>query len=123
MNIPANHQAVMPYLMLAHAEKFIDFVSAVFEATLSEKQLSPDGKIRHCEATINGSTVMFTDISENDWPVATAHLFVYVPNADVAYESALANGATSVMGLSDQHYGRTCGVLDPCGNTWWITSL
>jgi len=27
------------------------------------------------------------------------------------------------MQLSDQSYGRTCGVKDPCGNSWWITSV
>lgn len=122
MNVPANHQAVMPYLMLANAEKFIDFVTTVFAATISEKQLTPEGKIRHCEANIKGSTIMFTHINE-DWPTATAHLFVYVANADESYHKALTHGATSVMDLSDQHYGRTCGVKDPCGNTWWITSL
>ena len=122
MNIPQNHQAVMPYLMLANAEKFIDFVQTVFEATISEKQLTPEGKIRHCEANIKGSTLMFTDINE-DWPTATAHLFVYVASADESYHKALANGAINVMGLSDQSYGRTCGVKDPCGNTWWITSV
>ena len=122
MNVPANHQAVMPYLMLANAEKFIDFVTVVFAAAINEKQLTPEGKIRHCEANIEGSTIMFTNINE-DWPAATAHLFVYVANADESYHKALARGATSVMDLSDQHYGRTCGVKDPCGNTWWITSI
>ena len=122
MNVPANHQAVMPYLMLANAEKFLDFVAVVFAATINEKQLTPEGKIRHCEANIEGSTIMFTNVNE-DWPAATAHLFVYVANADESYHKALAHGATSVMDLSDQHYGRTCGVKDPCGNTWWITSV
>ena len=32
-------------------------------------------------------------------------------------------GATTVMGLSDQDYGRTCGLTDPLGNVWWITSV
>ncbi|WP_200911881.1 VOC family protein [Pedobacter sp. Hv1] len=122
MNIPKEHQTVMPYLMLADAKKFIDFVQLIFDATITAKQLTADGKIRHCEATIGGCTLMFTDANE-DWAVATANLFVYVANADETYDKALENGASSVMGLSDQSYGRTCGIEDPCGNTWWITSL
>jgi len=48
---------------------------------------------------------------------------VYVEDADAAYKLALDNGATSLMPPADQDYGRTCGVKDPFGNTWWITSV
>jgi uncharacterized glyoxalase superfamily protein PhnB len=78
--------------------------------------------IRHAELQIAGSTIMFTNATEQ-WPPQTANLFVYVENADSAYARALEAGASSVMDLSDQHYGRTCGVKDPTGNTWWITSV
>ena len=44
-------------------------------------------------------------------------------NLSAADEKALQAGATSVMPPADQDYGRSCGVKDPCGNTWWITSV
>ncbi|MNF93706.1 Glyoxalase-like domain protein [compost metagenome] len=65
---------------------------------------------------------MVTDAT-NDWKPQTANLFVYVPNADESFKKALEEGATELMGLSDQEYGRTCGVTDPFGNVWWITSV
>jgi uncharacterized glyoxalase superfamily protein PhnB len=71
---------------------------------------------------IDGSTIMLADATEQ-WKEQTANLFVYVENADKAYNTALENGATSLMELSDQSYGRTCGVTDPVGNVWWITSM
>ena len=52
--------------------------------------------------------------------VTQAFLF---ENADESYKKAIDEGATTVMELSDQDYGRTCGVSDPFGNTWWITSV
>ena len=52
-----------------------------------------------------------------------ASLFVYVENADESFEAAKANGATVLMELSNQDYGRTCGITDPTGNIWWITSV
>jgi PhnB protein len=121
MPIPPNHQAVMTYLMLDNPNEFINFVEKVFDAMISAKHESPEG-IRHCEATIGGSTIMFAGTTA-DWPAQTTNLFVYVEDVDSTYTNALANGATSIMGLSDQDYGRTCGIKDPCGNVWWMTTI
>lgn len=123
MNIPKNHQTVMPYLILNGALNFIDFTKNVFNATvLHAPKLRDDGTTLHAEITIHGSTIMVTDAT-NDWKPQTANLFVYVPNADESFKKALVEGATELMGLSDQEYGRTCGVTDPFGNVWWITSI
>ncbi|WP_291148756.1 VOC family protein [Flavobacterium sp. UBA7680] len=123
MNLPAEHQTVMPYLILKGASQFIDFTKNVFGASETHsKALREDGTIMHAEITLNGSTIMVTDETQ-DWSKQTANLFVYVLNADKTYLKALENGAVSLMGLSDQDYGRTCGVTDPFGNVWWITSV
>lgn len=125
MNIPKGHQAVMPYLMLKGALNFIEFTKSVFDAELTTgmPKLHDDGKsVMHSEVTITGSTIMFTDATDQ-WTEQTANLFVYVDDADKRYKKAIDAGATSVMGLSNQSYGRTCGVRDPFGNTWWITSV
>jgi PhnB protein len=125
MKLPKGHQVVMPYLMLNGALKFIDFVKAVFNAELTTgmHRLREDGvTVMHSEITIGGSTIMFSDATEQ-WPEQTANLFVYVDNADETYKKAIASGAVTTMALSDQDYGRTCGVTDPFGNVWWITSV
>lgn len=123
MNIPAEHQTIMPYLILQGAEKFIDFTKTVFGATeTNTKSFREDGTIMHAEVTLNGSTIMITD-ETTDWAKQTSNLFVYMQNADDTYKKALENGAVSLMELSDQDYGRTCGVTDPFGNVWWITSV
>jgi len=123
MNLPAEHQTIMPYLILQGASQFIDFTKKVFGASQTHsKAMREDGTIIHAEITLNGSTIMVTDVTP-DWSKQTANLFVYVSNADKTYLKALENGAVSLMGLSDQEYGRTCGVTDPFGNVWWITSV
>lgn len=125
MNIPKRHQVVMPYLMLNGAIKFIDFTKAVFnaEVNMAMHKLRDGGdKLMHSEITIGDSTIMFTDATE-EWKPQTANLFVYVDNADETYAKALSAGAISLMELSNQDYGRTCGVTDPFGNVWWITSV
>ena len=123
LKIPNGHQAIMPYLMLNGAAKFRDFVVDVFGGTVTSLHNQPDSElIKHSEIQIEGSTIMFSDATK-DWPAHPANLFVYVKNADETYEKALQEGGTSIMELTDQDYGRTCGVSDPCGNVWWITSV
>jgi len=123
MKIPDSHQTVMPYLMLNDAEGFLQFCTNVFHANLLNKALNEEEQtIRHAEIQIGDSTIMFTQ-STDKWPETPANLFIYVENADQSYQQALNAGAESVMELSDQSYGRTCGVKDPCNNVWWITSL
>lgn len=123
MNIPAEHQTIMPYLIVQGAARFIDFTKNVFGASESgTKSIREDGTIMHAEITLNGSTIMVTD-EITDWAKQTANLFVYVPDADAAYQKAIEHGASSLMELNNKDYGRTCGVTDPFGNVWWITSV
>jgi len=123
MKIPTGHQTIMPYLMLESAEKFIDFTTKVFGAEVKFKTMRDNTDVvMHSEIQISGSTIMFCDSTEK-WKKDTANLFIYVEDADQTYERALSEGAITVMELADQDYGRSCGVTDPSGNVWWITSV
>ena len=119
--IPAGYQRVMPYLILDDADAFLDFTKKVFGAT--EKYISrrENKRMLHAELQIGDSTIMFSE-SNSEYSRQNAGLYVYVPDADVAYVNALAEGATSIMQMSDQPYGRTGGIMDPTGNTWWIVT-
>jgi len=49
--------------------------------------------------------------------------YLYVPNADETYASALQAGATSIYPVADQPYGdRNGGIKDPFGNTWYVAT-
>ncbi len=103
MNIPKEHQEIMPYLILNNAQAFIDFMQNVFDAEENEsmKSMRDDKTIMHAEIRIGGSTIMFTDSSDN-FPVSNAGLFIYVDDADKRFKKAIDAGATIIMGLSDQ---------------------
>ncbi len=122
MEIPNIHQTVMPYLILKNVAAFIQFASEVFDAKELSRHLDENGEIRHAEIMIGNSTIMMGQ-SSGEYPPMTAGMFVYVKDADACYQKALAAGASSVNELADQEYGRTAGVMDPCHNTWWITSV
>ncbi len=122
MEIPKNYQTVMPYLILKDATGFIHFVEKVFEGKETYKVMRDEHTIMHGEVMIGGSTVMFADSTDQFQP-RNAGMFVYVENADQAYQAALNEGATVLSPMADQPYGRSGGIKDPFGNDWWITSV
>lgn len=115
------YQAVMPYLILKDIPAFLKFTKDVFGAEEKLKRTDDDGRIMHVEIVIGDSTIMAGE-SNKQWKAQPAGLYVNVASADVTFQKALDAGATPVMELSDQDYGRTGGVNDSNGNTWWITS-
>jgi len=121
LKIPENYQAVMLYLILKDAQKFIDFTTRVFEASLTHKAMRDPHHIQHGEVMIGGTTIMFADATET-YAERPAGMFVYVLDVDKTFKQALEEGGTVVSSVSDQPYGRSGGISDPCGNTWWITS-
>ncbi|WP_345950506.1 VOC family protein [Mucilaginibacter sp. PAMB04274] len=97
-------------------------MQTVFGATEKLKVMRNETTIMHAELQVGTSTIMFTDATE-DYPVQNAGLFIYVADCDTTYQKALANGASSIMEPANQDYGRSAGVLDAFGNTWWISQV
>jgi len=121
LNIPTNYQTVMPYLIINNAENFIVFMQKVFGAKQTHKAMRDAQTIIHAEMMVGGCTIMFADSTEKFQP-RTAGLFIYVDDADKTFKKAIDAGATVVMEVADQSCGRSGGVLDLFGNTWWVTS-
>ncbi len=118
--IPGGYQRITPYLILENAEGFLGFTKSVFGAEEKYKAMRSENVIMHAEIKIAGSSIMIADATEQ-FKKQTAGLFIYVNNCDEVYQSALANGATTVSEPANQEYGRSAGVTDPFGVTWWIT--
>lgn len=121
METQHTQQAVIPYLILPEAHNFFDFVKKVFNGSETSRFLNDDQSLMHGEVNISGSTIMFGNAGDS-WKPQPAGLFIYVENADETFKKALDNGATVIMELENKDYGRTGGVQDPFGNTWWITA-
>ena len=82
----------------------------------------PDGKIMHAEMKIGDSRVMLGEANEQ-WPLTTASLHLYVPDVDSAYKRAVDAGGKPTVEPMDQFYGDRSGcVKDASGNTWWIAT-
>jgi PhnB protein len=120
-NIPEGYQQVMPYLIVENAAAFMEFMKKVFGAEERNKAMRDEKLIMHAELSIGGNVIMLADATEL-YKQQPAGIFVYVEDCDSVYNDALANGATSVSEPADQSYGRSAGVKDAFGNTWWLTS-
>jgi len=122
LNIPEGYQCIMPYLIVNNATGFFQFTKDVFGAEERHKAMRDEHLIMHAEISIGGSVIMFADATEA-YQERTAGIFMYVADCDAVYKTALENGASPVMEPADQSYGRSAGINDPFGNTWWITSV
>lgn len=120
--IPEDYQTVTTYLIIKNAVAFIQFMQTVFNAEVVNKHMRDENTIMHAELKIGNSIIMLAD-STPQYPPANANLFIYVEDADATYKKAIDNGASTVTELANQSYGRSGGIKDSFGNTWWITSV
>lgn len=119
---PDGYHTIIPYLIIQNAADFIQFTQDVFGAQLINKHMRDETMIMHAEVKVGDSIIMFADSTTQYGPMNGA-FFIYVDDADATYQQATKQGATVVTEMGDQQYGRSGGVKDPFGNTWWITSV
>src|SRR5947209_3857158 len=117
---PDGYRTVTPYLVVNGAAKVIDFAKAAFGAKETVRMPRPDGLIGHAEMKIGDSMVMIADDSPQ-YPQTNTFLYLYVPDVDATYKSAIRAGAKSLQEPKTQFYGdRNATVKDLAGNLWGI---
>ena len=117
---PPGYGTVTPWIISRNAGRLIEFTKAAFGAQELARIPGPDGGIGHAEVRIGDSIVMMFD-ARDGWPDTPAFLRVYVPDADAAFQRALAAGATPVTAVTGLFFGDRVGrVRDPLGNIWWL---
>ena len=120
--IPEGYHSVTPYAVVDDVGPALEFVEKAFGAKVSEAARDANGVIRHAEAVIGDSHVMFGKATEQ-WGVRAATLLLYVEDVDAVYRRAVDAGATTIREPENQFYGdRSAGVSDPQGNQWWIST-
>lgn len=120
--LPGQIRTVQPYLHLRGAEKMIPFLENAFGAkVLGDIARSPDGKVLHATLQIGTNTLELSEAYGEFQPMP-CHIHLHIDDGDALYESALRAGATSVDPPSNKPYGRSGGVKDAFGNTWYMTS-
>jgi PhnB protein len=128
--VPSAYRGVTSYLILRDAARAFEFYQKAFDAKPVLRLDGPDGKIAHAEVQIAGGHVMMSEENlEMGHPSAQTlggspvSLMFYVPDADRAFERAIAAGGSVHRAMQDQFYGDRSGtLLDPFGIMWTIAT-
>lgn len=111
--LPSGFHSVTPRMVVADVAGQVEFLRAVFDATGTVHADRP------AEIRIGNSLLLISRAGERE--LFPAFLYVYVDDADSAYQRALAAGAISVEPPLDTPYGdRRAMVRDRSGNIFQI---
>ncbi len=114
--------AIQPYLHPLRAEPVINFLKRAFGAEELGRYTAPDGVIPHTTIRIGDSQLEMGEAHGPYQPMKSM-FYLYVPNVDAVYRTALAAGAKSMKEPAEQPYGDRVGaVTDIFGNQWWIAT-
>jgi uncharacterized glyoxalase superfamily protein PhnB len=118
---PENYNSVSPYFVVDGAQKMVDLLKQLFNASELRRYDNPDGTIMHVEVRIEDSVVMIGDSSDQH-PPNTHLLHIYVPDVDETFRKALRLGCTAVdePGQKEGDPDRRGTFKDFAGNLWAV---
>jgi PhnB protein len=119
---PEGVPSIQPYLHLRGSEKMIPFLESAFGGVVQgHVPRSPEGHVLHATVQIGDNTLEL-DEAHGEFRPMPCHLHLHIDDADAMYARAIRAGATSIDPPSNKPYGRSGGVKDPFGNSWYMTS-
>jgi PhnB protein len=118
--------AVVPLLSVRNGTKAIEFYKAAFGAREVFRVEDEHGKVVG-QLSAGGAEFWLADESPQDFNFSpeslgggSVRLLLIVEDPDVAFERAVAAGATVVWPVGNQHGWRVGRVVDPFGHHWEI---
>lgn len=122
MYIPDGYGTVFPYMIVDGADQLADFLSKVFGATVEGRTVLPDGRVANIRMRIGTSSFMMSQPGDEKIKAMPASYYLYVEDVDSTFQAAIEHGAGKVLDPADMPYkDRQAGIVDPSGNTWWIS--
>ncbi len=118
---PANYNSVSPYFIVKDAQRLIDLLHKIFNASELRRYDHSNGTIMHAEIKIDDSVIMLADASDK-YPSVSMVMHVYVEDVDKTFDAAIAAGC-KVIELPKQREGdpdRRATFMDFADNIWSI---
>jgi uncharacterized glyoxalase superfamily protein PhnB len=114
--------AIQPYLHPLRVDPVMNFLKRAFGAEDLGRYTAPDGVVHHMTVAIGDSHLEMGE-AQGPYQPMKSMFYLYVPNVDDVYRTALAAGAKSMKEPAEQPYGDRVGaVTDIFGNQWWIAT-
>lgn len=119
---PDGFHTVTPYLFVDKPQLLIDFLKNTFFAKEINCSINPiNGDIANCILQIGDTCIMISQAREQFEGMRTA-LYLFVDDVETIHRKAVENGAKVEFEPNDMPYeDRQSGIIDPCGNYWWIS--
>jgi len=114
--------AIQPYLHPLRVDPVVSFLKRAFGAQELGRYTAPDGVVPHTTIRIGNSQLEMGEAHGPYQPMKSM-FYLYVPDVDAVYRTALAAGAKPMKEPAEQPYGDRVGaVTDAFGNQWWIAT-
>ena len=129
--VPEGYHTVTPSFTFKDSRKAIEFYKKAFGAKVLDLFPNPNSQgTLHASLQIGNSIVLMGDEmpgqnckSAETLGSSPISLYVYVPDADAAFQQAVAAGGTTVMPVADMFWGDRAGqIKDPFGHSWMIAT-
>ena len=130
--------SIMPFMYNDDVVGAFKLYQEIFGATEVHRVAQPNGRVSHIQMAIGDTHVMLRDATTPDLAEYRAkgfattplllggtplHLYIYVADADAAFQRALDSGSQIVDPMDDKDWGDRCGgVQDPFGHIWYIAT-
>ena len=121
MYVPPGFTRLFPYLFVADAERYLNFLAEGLGGQIAGIHRNPDNTVANAHVVFGDTTIMVSEARDEFAPTQATY-YLYVENADAATDRAEAAGATVIFAPADMDYGdRQSGVRDSAGNVWWLS--
>jgi PhnB protein len=127
---PKGYHTATHALVVDNATKALEFYTKALGAKVRMSSPGPNGSVLHAEIEIGDSVIFLSDEfpgsdlqSPKKLGGSTSGVWLYVPDADATFKSAVAAGAKVTQELQDMFWGDRFGSLvDPFGHAWSIAT-
>lgn len=119
---PDNYNSLSPYLIVDNAQKLVDLLKAVFNATELRRFDRNEGKIAHIELQLDDTIVMISDSVEN-YPANKTMLHIYVPDVLKTFDKAFECGCEIIeRPINKAGDPDIRGSFYDCAGNYWAVS-
>ena len=127
-HVPAGFHTLIVHLTVNGAAEYIEFLKRAFDAIELTRSPAADGRLLNASVRVGDSVILLNDVfpefgGEPYRSGKALRLTLYLPDADAAWDRALAAGCKVASPLRDQFWGDRYGELeDPFGFVWAIAT-
>jgi PhnB protein len=120
---PNNYNSLSPYLIVDNAQKLVNLLKEIFNATELRRFDHENGKIAHIELKLDDTVIMISDSTDN-YAANKTMLHIYVPDVFKTFDNAIENGCEIIeRPVNKQGDADTRGSFyDYAGNYWSVST-